>query len=82
MPIFPIAISSAMILVVARFMPERAIVIQNPYTDIINPYKPIASAPIFCDMYELKNIPIQRKIRDVRVKINPFRMNVFMIFIA
>ena len=60
---------------------ESAIVIPKLYTDIINPYNPIASAPIFCDMYELKNIPIQRRIREVSVRINPFKMNVFMNFI-
>ena len=44
------AISSATILVVARLIPERAMVMAKPYMDITKPYNPTASDPIFCDM--------------------------------
>ena len=47
LPIFPIAISSDKIFVVARLIPDSAIVIAKPYMDITNPYNPTASAPIF-----------------------------------
>ena len=56
---------------------DKAIVIANEYTDITSPYNPKASVPIFCDIYELKNIVIERKIKDVIVKINPFIRNFF-----
>ena len=46
-PILPTAISSATILVVARFIPDKEIVMAKPYIDITSPYKPTASAPIF-----------------------------------